>query len=522
MPIRAEKRLDTMPSSSSRPERSRTASGVIGAGAGGPDLRGDAMAGLARPDSAPSAPRLRRAAAPCARRGAGRLLRWTLPRSTASPAPGLSASRSGSRACSESLVLIVAGTVVLLAAALVPARVRGIRPAVHVAVGIARLFIAVTGIRLHVVGRDALRAHRGFVFYQPPRVAGPGRAHGRRAGPLSGGAGRPPDPVRRLDARRPSGRSTSTEGATTAARRRADALRAAVARSPLPVALAPEGGIGPGPGVLPLRHGAFEVAQDADADILLVALAFEPPGFAVWERRDADRAAVAALRADRARATVRLAVLGAALETRPPGGATGAVLAAAGRGPLQRRAPRPRVDRRGRVRRGRLRRRRGARRPSGLPTASRRAELHLGRAHRAEPRLRPRLGRARHRPRHLPQRRSRCPSRSTSRRPSTHGRRAGRHAPHRRRAPSATTTGPTRRPRRTRPTPRRSAAPTPATSCASTTPTPPSPRRSTSSATRPTRATRCSRARLARLERRARRARAPRASWSSRRSASSS
>ena len=63
------------------------------------------------------------------------------------------------------VALLIGGTVVLLAAALVPVRVRGIRPAVHVAVGIARLFIAITGIALHVDGRDALRAHRGFLFF---------------------------------------------------------------------------------------------------------------------------------------------------------------------------------------------------------------------------------------------------------------------------------------------------------------------------------------------------------------------
>ena len=71
------------------------------------------------------------------------------------------------------------------------------------------------------------------------------------------------------------GRAASREAAR-------GALREAVHHSPTPVALAPEGRIGPGPGVLPLRHGAFEVAADADAPVLLVALRFEPRAYALW------------------------------------------------------------------------------------------------------------------------------------------------------------------------------------------------------------------------------------------------
>ena len=179
-------------------------------------------------------------------------------------------------------VLLVAGTVVLLAAALVPVRVRGIRPAVHVAVGIVRLFVAVTGIRLHVAGGDVLRAHRGFVFINhlawldpiavmavtPVRFLA---TQGIRRIPFVGWMA---TAIGTLYVNR--GRDDSREAAR-------DAMRAAVERSPLPVCLAPEGGIGPGPGVMPLRYGAFETAQDADADILLVALTYEPPGYAVWE-----------------------------------------------------------------------------------------------------------------------------------------------------------------------------------------------------------------------------------------------
>ena len=224
------------------------------------------------------------------------------------------------------VALLIGGTVVLLAAALVPVRVRGIRPAVHVAVGIARLFIAITGIALHVDGRDALRAHRGFLFFNhlawldpiaimavtPVRFLA---TQGVRRIPFVGWMA---TAMGTLYVHR--GRDDSREAAR-------DALRAAVAGSPLPVALAPEGGIGPGPGVLPLRHGAFEVAQDADADILLVALTFDPPGVAVWEHETL-LGPLWRLCARTSRCTVRVSVLGPPVETRPPGGATGASLAA--------------------------------------------------------------------------------------------------------------------------------------------------------------------------------------------------
>ncbi len=223
-------------------------------------------------------------------------------------------------------VLMAAGTAVLLAAALVPVRVRGVRPAVHVAVGIARFLVAITGIRLHVDGADALRAHRGFVFFNhlawldpvalmavtPVRFLA---TQGVRRIPFVGWIA---TAIGTLYVDR--GRDESRGAAR-------DALRASVAGSPLPVALAPEGGIGPGPGVLPLRHGAFEVAQDADADILLVALAFEPPGVAVWEHETLV-GPLWRLCARTGPCDVRVSVLGPALETRPPGGATGAALAA--------------------------------------------------------------------------------------------------------------------------------------------------------------------------------------------------
>ncbi|HEX9952381.1 MAG TPA: lysophospholipid acyltransferase family protein [Rubricoccaceae bacterium] len=224
------------------------------------------------------------------------------------------------------LALLAVGTVVLLVAALLPVRPRGVRLAVHVAVGISRLFISLTGIRLVVEGRETLRAHRGFLFFNhlawldpialmavtPVRFLA---TQGVRRIPFVGWIAAA---IGTLFVNR--GRDESREAAR-------GALRAAVAQSPLPVALAPEGGIGPGPGVLPLRHGAFEVAQDADADVLLVALAFDPPGYAVWEHETLV-GPLWRLCARTGACTVRITALGAPVETRPPGGATAQALAA--------------------------------------------------------------------------------------------------------------------------------------------------------------------------------------------------
>jgi 1-acyl-sn-glycerol-3-phosphate acyltransferase len=179
------------------------------------------------------------------------------------------------------LVLIVVGTVVLLAAALLPVRVGGARPAQHVAAAVCRAFLWATGTRLVVEGRGALRAHRGFVFFNhlsflDPVVLVAARplrflsTQGVRSIPFVGWMA---TALGTIYVHR--GREASRD----AARQK---LRAAVARSRTPVALAPEGEIGPGPGVLPFRRGAFEVAADADAPVLLVALRFEPHAYALW------------------------------------------------------------------------------------------------------------------------------------------------------------------------------------------------------------------------------------------------
>lgn len=183
------------------------------------------------------------------------------------------------------LVLLLAGTVALLGASLVPVRLGGARPAEHVALGLSRSFLRVTGVTLRVEHPARLRDHHGFVFFN----------HLSWLDPLVLFAVRPLRFLSTLGVRSlpfvgwmatalgtiyvHRGRDASREQAR-------DALAEAVAASPTPVAIAPEGKIGTGPGVLPFRHGAFEVAADAEADVLLVALRFEPYAYAVWQDRE--------------------------------------------------------------------------------------------------------------------------------------------------------------------------------------------------------------------------------------------
>ncbi len=241
------------------------------------------------------------------------------------PRPGVLASAAGAVRVVGVLLLIVIGTLVLLASAVLPVTVRGVRLPVHVAVGLARALLWLIGARLESRNLDVLEAHRGFVFFnhhswldpvvlmaeRPVRFLA---TQGVRKIPFIGWIA---SAIGTLFVNR--GRDESREAAR-------GALREAVAQSPLPVALAPEGEIGPGPGVLPLRHGAFEVAQDADADILLVALTFDPPGYAVWS----NELLLAPLWRVCARTrpfTITLTALPPAVETRPDGGTTPAALA---------------------------------------------------------------------------------------------------------------------------------------------------------------------------------------------------
>ena len=181
------------------------------------------------------------------------------------------------------VLLAAAGALVVPIAALLPFRIRGVRPSVGAAVVLARVFLALCGVRLRCPEADQIRAHRGVVFlnhlsYLDPVVVmavTPVRflsTAGVRRLPFIGWIARAVGTVfvdRGDESSRASSRVTLV-----------DTLR----RQPYPpVAVAPEGQIGPGDHVLPFRHGAFEIARDAGVPVLPIVLRFDPYTWAVWQ-----------------------------------------------------------------------------------------------------------------------------------------------------------------------------------------------------------------------------------------------
>lgn len=216
--------------------------------------------------------------------------------------------------------LLAAGTAVLLVAAVLPARPGGVRLALWVAVGIARALLWITGTTLVAEAPEALRRHRGFVFFNHLSYLDPVALMAVAPVRFLATAG-----VRQIPFVGPIAAAVGTlfvdRGDDESRERARDKLRAAVASGSPPVALAPEGGITPGPGVGPLRHGAFEVATDADADVLLVALAFSPPGYAAWRDGEWLVRPLWRLCARTGPFTIRTTPLAPVLETRPNGSA---------------------------------------------------------------------------------------------------------------------------------------------------------------------------------------------------------
>ena len=179
------------------------------------------------------------------------------------------------------LAVVAAGSAAVLAAACLPRRAGGAAAAEHVAVGLCRACLWIAGVERRVEGGGALRRHRGFVFFNHVSFLDPLVLVAVAPLRFLATAG-----VRRLPFLGPMATALGTvyvhrgQHESRAAAR--TELAEAVGTSPVPVAVAPEGRIGPGGRVLPFRHGAFEVAADARAPVLLVALSFEPHAPVVW------------------------------------------------------------------------------------------------------------------------------------------------------------------------------------------------------------------------------------------------
>ncbi|MDX1419706.1 MAG: lysophospholipid acyltransferase family protein [Rubricoccaceae bacterium] len=180
------------------------------------------------------------------------------------------------------LAVAAAGALAVPLAALVPGRVRGVRPGLWVVVALARLFVGLFGIRLRGSAPDALRRHEGLVFINHLSYLDPVVVEAVTPVRFLATAG-----VRRLPFIGWIARSVGTvfvdrkdEESRAASR---EALIGALSERPCPpIVIAPEGQIGPGDRVLPFRHGALAVAQDAGVAVLPVVLQFDPFDAAVW------------------------------------------------------------------------------------------------------------------------------------------------------------------------------------------------------------------------------------------------
>ncbi len=205
-----------------------------------------------------------------------------VPRRAAAHRPGVLGAALGVVRLTAVLLLAAGGAVVALLSALVPAR-GAIRPPLRVVVGLARGFVRVMGIRVVCPDPDAIRLHRGLVFfnhlsYLDPVVLmslGPAR-------PLAAAG------VRKLPFIGPMAASIGTvfvdRGDKASRRRTRETVVARLREQPYPpVMLAPEGQIGAEPdAVLPFRYGAFEVAIEGPFPIRPVVVRYDPFEGAVW------------------------------------------------------------------------------------------------------------------------------------------------------------------------------------------------------------------------------------------------
>lgn len=219
--------------------------------------------------------------------------------------------------------VLFAGCGALLLAASLPARFGGVARVLEVAGAVSRVFLWTTGVKLRVSGAEGLRNHQGFVFFNHLSFLDPVVLLAVRPSRFlaARGVGRIPFVGRMARAMGTIFVNRKVAGSRAVARR---ALQRAVAEAPVPVALAPEGRIGPGPGVLPLHRGAFEVATAAGAPVLLVALQYEPMEAVVWKPGEWIIHPLWRLCARTGRATVRIAPLGAALDPAVPAAALAA------------------------------------------------------------------------------------------------------------------------------------------------------------------------------------------------------
>lgn len=180
------------------------------------------------------------------------------------------------------LLVIGIGTLLVLLLSFVPLRVGGARLATWPVVLMARLFMQIAGIDYRCAAPDAVLNHCGMIFcthtsfidtlmvlyLTPARFLS---TQGVRKLPLIGQIAVALETIF-LNRRSQDARAASRMAI-------AEALRD---HTYPPLVLFPEGSIGPGHTVQPLRHGAFEIAQQEQIAILPCALYYEPLDVMTW------------------------------------------------------------------------------------------------------------------------------------------------------------------------------------------------------------------------------------------------
>lgn len=180
------------------------------------------------------------------------------------------------------LLVIGIGALCVLLLSFVPLRIGGARLATWPVVLMARLFMPIVGIDYACAAPAVVRNHHGLIFCNhtsfidtlmvlyltPARFLS---TQGVRKLPVIGQIAVALETIF-LNRRSQDARAASRTAI-------AEALRT---HTYPPLTLFPEGTIGPGHTVLPLRHGAFEIAQQEQISILPCALYYEPLAVMTW------------------------------------------------------------------------------------------------------------------------------------------------------------------------------------------------------------------------------------------------
>lgn len=180
------------------------------------------------------------------------------------------------------LFVLVFGTGMVLLSALIPVRIRGIKAASWVCRLLALAFNLVCNVRISCPERTKLYDHRGFIFpnhlsYLEPVVLFaliPGRflaAIEVKSQLFIGWIAQAVDTV-----------FVTREQRASRTQARADVKAAFRANDFPPVFIFPEGRLGPGDQLNPLRYGAFETAKNCDAPFMPCAIRYSHNDIAIW------------------------------------------------------------------------------------------------------------------------------------------------------------------------------------------------------------------------------------------------